>query len=334
MNTDHDMADEAGTDRPEFSVLVTCHYEEKSIHQFFERLKKAWDATGRRYEIIMVNDGSIDGTWAAMETLYEAHAEITAIIDFFRNAGQQAAATAAITASDGRHFFIMDSDLQLSPEDLPLLLEKFDEGYDLVSGYREKRQDSLFRILPSKLANIIMRRASRSNLRDFGCTFKVFHGNLIRALDFGPQNIFNNVDIIAQAGRYAEVPVSHAPRPYGRSGWTFRKLWKYNMENLVKLSQFPFQFLAAACVLLSLLFLLRVFAGFFLPFRIMEEVTNGLILNMLVIVLLVLAAVLSLIGEFTIRCFVMLRQRPGYIVRRQRRRSARPVSAPEKDSGP
>lgn len=305
---------------PEFSVLVTCHYEEHTIEEFFRRLKQAWDGTGRSYEIIMVNDGSTDGTWPKLAALFEQHPEVTAVLDFFKNAGQMAAATAAIAESSGKHFFIMDSDLQLNPEEITNLLAEFDKGYDVVTGYREERQDSLLRIIPSKLANVIMRKASDSQLRDFGCTFKFFHGNLIRAFELGPHRIFSNVDIIARAGRCAEVPVSHRARPHGKSGWTFSKLWKYNMENLVKLSQRPFQFIAAGCTVLGLLFIVRIAAGFFSPFGVLAEVTNGLILNAIAFALIVLLAVLSLVGEFTIRCFVMLRDQPGYAVRNVLRR--------------
>jgi undecaprenyl-phosphate 4-deoxy-4-formamido-L-arabinose transferase len=306
---------------PEFSVLVTCHYEAKSIDEFFRRLKAAWDATGRSYEIVMVNDGSTDGTWERLKELWAAHPEVTAVVDFFKNSGQMAAATAAIRESTGRHFFIMDSDLQLSPEELPGLLAAFDEGHDVVSGYRLDRKDSFLRIIPSRLANIIMRKASDSALRDFGCTFKFFHGNLIRAFDFGPHRIFSNVDIIARAGRCKEVPVSHRPRQHGSSGWTFTKLWKYNMDNIVKLSQRPFQFIAAGCAALALLFVLRIAAGFFSPFGILHEVTNGLVLNALATVLIVLLMVLSMVGEFTIRCFVMLQDNPGYAIRETLRRA-------------
>ena len=307
-------------DGPEFSVLVTCHYEVKSIDEFFMRIKSAWDATGRTYEIVMVNDGSTDGTWEKLTALYAQHPEVSAVVDFFRNAGQMAAATACICESSGKHFFIMDSDLQLMPEELPTLLAAFDTGQDLVTGYRAERHDSLFRIVPSKIANMIMRKASNSTLRDFGCTFKFYHGNLIRAFNLGPHRIFSNVDLIASAGRCVEVPVTHRARQHGKSGWTFAKLWKYNMENLVKLSQRPFQFIAAGCTILGLVFFLRILAGFFSSFSVLDEATNGLILNTLVFALITLLAVLSMIGEFTIRGFVMLRGQPGYAVREVLRR--------------
>ena len=310
-----DSATQTEPAAPEFTVCVTCHYEEKSVEEYHARLSAAMEGLGRSYEIVMVNDGSTDGTWDKLKGIFEKDAKVTAVIDFFKNAGQQAAATACMCQGRGRAFILLDSDLQLVPEEIPRLVAEYDKGCDLVSGYRENRRDSFWRIVPSKIANMIMRKASQSAFRDFGCTFKIYNGALIRAFNFGPFHVFSNVDAIAKAGRCKEVPVTHHPRKYGKSGWTFRKLWQYNMDNVVKLSQRPFQILAGVCLAASILFLLRILSGFFFPFGFLDKVTGGLVLNALVLSVLVLLAVLSLIGEFTIRCFVSLQQNPAYIIR-------------------
>lgn len=304
-----------GKATPDFSVLITCHFEEKSIDEFHAKLSAALESLGRSYEIIFVNDGSTDATFERLRAIFERDSHVRVAMDLFRNAGQQAAITAAITAARGNAIVLMDSDLQLEPAELPRLVAEFDKGYDVVSGYRANRKDSFWRVIPSKLANMIMRRASQSTFRDFGCTFKIYNAKLVRGFEYGPFHVFSNVDLIAKAQRCLEVPVTHYPRKYGASGWTFHKLWTYNMDNVVKLSQRPFQWLAAACVATSLLFLVRILAGPFTAFRVLDQVTNGLILNALVIVLLILLAVLSLIGEFTIRCFLNLQKDPAYIVR-------------------
>ncbi len=307
-------------DGPEFSALITCHFEESSIEEFHARLSAALESLGRSYEIIMVNDGSTDGTWDRIRNIFAKDTKVRVAMDLFKNAGQQAAITACIREARGRALILMDSDLQLLPEELPLLVAEYDKGYDLVTGYRKNRRDSFFRIIPSKLANIIMRRASRSTVSDFGCTFKIYNADLVRAFGLGPRRIFSNVDLIAKIQRWSEIPVSHNPRRYGRSGWTFRKLWQYNMENLVKLSQLPFQIIAGGAAAAGALFALRIALGFFLDFNVMSEVTNGLLLNAVVITLLVLLAVLALVGEFAIRSFVILRGEPAYIVRETLRR--------------
>ncbi len=305
---------------PEFSMLVTCHFEERSIEEFHARLSAALESLGRPYEIIMVNDGSTDGTWERIKGIFAKDPQVRAAMDFFHNAGQQAAATACMCEARGRAFILMDSDLQLMPEELPLLVAEYDKGFDLVSGYRRNRRDSFWRIIPSKLANVIMRRASQSTMRDFGCTFKIYNADLIRAFNLSPMRIFSNVDVIARLQRWTEVPVTHQPRRYGKSGFTFRKLWQYNMDNLVSMSQRPFQIIAGLCLAASALFLLRIASGFFVNFNLLSTVTNGLLLNVGVFALLVLLAVLALVGEFAIRCFVILQGHPAYIVRETLRR--------------
>ncbi|HEO69927.1 MAG TPA: glycosyltransferase, partial [Candidatus Hydrogenedentes bacterium] len=240
-----------GNEVPDITVCITCHFEEASIDEFHARLSAAMESLGRSYEILMVNDGSSDRTWDKLKTLFAKDLHVTCVMDFFKNAGQQAAITACMCQGRGKAFIIMDSDLQLAPEEIPLLVEEYEKGYDMVSGYRKNRHDSLLRIVPSKIANMIMRRASQSDFRDFGCTFKIYNAKLVRAFNYGPRHIFSNVDLIAQAGRRVEIPVTHYPRKYGKSGWTFRKLWQYNMDNVVKLSQRPFQILASVCLLIS-----------------------------------------------------------------------------------
>jgi len=301
--------------QPDFSVLITCHFEEKSIEEFHARLKAALEKLGRPYEIIFVNDGSTDGTFEKLRAIFEKDPNVRVVMDLFKNSGQQAAITAAIEEARGKAIVLLDSDLQLDPAELPILVAEYDGGFDVVSGYRKNRKDSPLRVLPSKLANVIMRKASHSTFRDFGCTFKIYNARLVKAFQYGPHHVFSNVDLIAKAQRCREVPITHYPRKYGKSGWTFRKLWKYNTDNVVRLSERPFQLLAAVCLGASAVFVLRIVLGSFLDFKVLDEVTNGLILNALVLTLLLLLAVLSLIGEFAIRCFISLQQTPAYIVR-------------------
>ena len=308
------------SDAPELSVLISCHFEEHSIEEFHARLSSALTSLGRSYEIIMVNDGSTDGTWAKIKGLFEKDPHIRVVMDFFKNAGQQAAITACMGEARGRVWILLDSDLQLDPGELPLLMAEYDKGYDLVSGYRKNRKDSFWRIAPSRLANIIMRRASQSTLSDFGCTFKVYNADLLRAFDFGSFHVFSNVDAIAAIDRYTETPVTHYPRKYGQSGWTFRKLWQYNMDNLVKLSQRPFQLLAGFCFIGGVFFLLRILLGFFIPGSILAEVTPGLILNAVFFFALMILSAIALLGEFAIRSFMALQRNPAYIIRETLRR--------------
>jgi glycosyltransferase involved in cell wall biosynthesis len=301
--------------QPEITAIVTSYFEEKSLPEFYAQLSSALHDLGRPYEIIMINDGSTDRTFEIMKELFEKDPNITAIVDFFKNSGQLAAMTAGACRARGKAILFIDSDLQLTPKDLPRLVEKYDEGYDLVSGYRVDRRDSPFRVLPSKIANMIMRRVSQTTLSDVGCTFKLYNAKVLRAFELGPFKLFNTASVISRIGRWTEVPVTHFPRPYGRSGWTFRKLWQFNMENFVNLSHKPFQLIGGLCLLFAALFTLRVLVDLVFHIKILSTVSNGLILNAIAVSCLATLGVICIVGEFTIRSFLSNQKYPAYIER-------------------
>lgn len=300
---------------PDYTLITTCYFEEHSVQEFHRRVREAFSSVECSYEMIMINDGSDDGTFDKLRAIQQDDKNVRVIIDLFRNAGQAAAISAGIAEARGRYIILMDSDLQLAPEDLPTLIEKSKEDYDIVSGYRENRSDSIGRRIPSYFANIIMRKASHSSLRDFGCTLKIFDARLIQAFPYGPTEKFNQVDVIAQAGKIAEVPVQHFPRKYGKSGWTFGKLFAFNMDNMMRLSEKPFQWLAGVCLLGSVLLALRVLVGLLIEFSVMDSVTNALILYAVIIGLLLTVFAVAVLGEFVIRSFLRLQNRPLYIIR-------------------
>ena len=303
------------TAKPEFSVIITCYYEEASIDEFYARLSKTLEGMGRSYEIIFVNDGSTDKTLEKLKSFVDRDANVTRVIDLFRNSGQQCAVTAGLVHARGDNFIFLDSDLQLDPEELPLLVAEYDKGYDIVSGYRKDRKDSLFRKIPSKLANSIMRKVSRSDFTDFGCTFKIIDAKLIRSFEFGPYKLFQPANVIAQVQRCSEIPITHHARKYGKSGWTFKQLFAYNMDNIVCLTQRPFQILSMVCLIFAFLFFVRIIVAWLFDFSILQEITRGLLLNAIIISLLVTISVLCMIGEFVIRNFISLQRYPGYVIR-------------------
>ena len=307
MNSDHTT--------PEFSVIICCYYEENSIEEFHARLTKVLESCTRSYEIIMVNDGSTDKTFEKLKDIYSKDLNVTIIIDLFRNSGQLAAMTAGINHAQGKHYIFMDSDLQLEPEELPMLIQEFDKGYDIISGYRKDREDHFLRIISSKLANIIVKKVSGHEITDFGCTFKIYNGVLIRAFELGPYKQFQTAYIYSRAQKVKEVSVTHHARKYGQSGWTFRKLFSFHMDNVVGISRRPFQWLSAICLFFAFLFVVRLIVEWFLPFSILQEVTPGLILNTVVFSILLFTGILSIIGEYIIRNFIYLQKYPIYIIR-------------------
>lgn len=322
MNACETKLSDANGKSPEFSVIITCHYEEKSIDEFYTRLSIAMNDLGRTYEIVFVNDGSTDKTFEKLKNIYDTDPNVTTIIDLFRNSGQLAAMTAGIAHATGRHFVFMDSDLQLDPAEIRLLVAEFDKGIDIVSGCRKNRKDRLARIIPSRIANFIVKKVSGHNITDFGCTFKIYHGRLIRAFELGPFKQFQTAYVYAKAQTLKEVPITHSARKYGKSGWTFRKLFAFHMDNVVGISRRPFQILSAICLASAFLFFARIVTAWFIPFSILKEVTLGLVLNMVVFTLLMLLAVLCAVGEYVIRNFIFLQRCPIYIVREIHKKSA------------
>lgn len=300
---------------PYFSVIITCYYEEKSIMEFYKRLSDTLKTLNTSYEIIFVNDGSTDKTFELLKEIFNKDKKVTKVINFFKNAGQGAAITAGITHARGKHFILIDSDLQLSPEELPLLVKEFDKGYDVVNGYRKDRKDSIHRILPSKIANFIMRKLSKSNLTDFGCTFKIYHGELIRAFNLSPLKLFNPVYVMAQAQKYYEIPVSHFPRKYGKSGWTFKKLMEYNTENLMGLFSKAFQVIGFWSIIIAVLLIIRVVIDWFYSFKILSKIYNGLLLIAILFSMFVTLKMLCLIGEYVVRIFSVSQKNPKYIIK-------------------
>ena len=300
--------------------MISCYYEEDTIDEFHRRLSATLESIGRPYEIIIIDDGSSDRTFERIEAIFHRDENVAVAMDLLQNAGQLRAWTAGICESRGEVVLLIDSDLQLAPEELPLLLEEWDKGCDVVSGYLKNRQDSLFRILPSKIANMIMRRVSGTDLRDFGCTYKLYSMKLLRAFELGPFNPFQTAAILSRAGHWSEVPISHVPRKVGESGWTFKKLWEFNMDNIALLLQRPFQIMAGVGALVAVLMVVRLLIELFTPISLLGDITHGLLLNSIVISWVLLLAALAIIGEFGIRSFRASLRIPSYVVRRTLRR--------------
>jgi glycosyltransferase involved in cell wall biosynthesis len=306
---------------PHISAVITCLNEEGTIERFVEQLAGALERTGQTFEIVLVDDGSRDQTFAAIRRAFERDARISAALDLMKNSGQAAAITAGLAEARGAYVLMMDSDFQLSPDDVGKLIAAAGAGADFVNGYRVDRQDALGRKLPSWLANLVMRRVAGAALRDFGCTYRLVNRRLMDAFRLGPEKVLSIPLLVSRAGRIAEVPVSHSSRAKGRSGWTFRKLWRYNADNVVVLAEPVFQFVGIAALLGAALLTLRVVLDPWLHWSVLGAVTNGLVLNAVTAAGLFLTGLVCVVGEFVVRLHRGALGRPAYVVRE---RLARP----------
>jgi len=302
---------------PFLSAVITCLNEQATLVHFVDQLVRALDRQGFAYEIVLVDDGSKDQTFGVIRELVGTRPGVVVGVDLMKNAGQAAAITAGLAEARGDFVLMMDSDLQLVPDDLDLLVAAVRRGADFVNGYRADRRDPWRRKLPSLLANWVMRRASGVPLRDFGCTFRLVNRRLISAFRLGPDRVLSIPMLISGAGRIEEVPVRHQPRAHGKSGWTFRKLWRYNGDNVVILAEPVFQGVGLGSLLLSALLVLRVVLDPWLHWSVLGPVSNGLVLNAVAASALFLTGLVCVVGEFVVRCHRGVVARPAYVVRQR-----------------
>lgn len=200
------------------SIVVPIFNEEDNIDGLVAQLTAALEPTGLRYEILAVDDGSTDATFAKLRAAHERDARVK-VIRFRRNFGQTAAFTAGFDYAAGKWVITIDADLQNDPADIPTLLAKAEEGYDIVSGWRVKRQDALvMRKLPSKVANWLIGKVTGVAIHDYGCSLKVYHSDVVKNIRlYGELHRFVPAVASSLGIRVAELPVNHRARTAGES---------------------------------------------------------------------------------------------------------------------
>src|SRR6476469_6675684 len=212
------------------SIVIPIHNEEHSILPLYDRLIAVLEQTQRPYEILFVGDASNDRSFALLANLVETDGQLK-VIRLRRNFGQTAALSAGFHEAKGEVIIAMDGDLQHAPEDIPALLQKIDEGYDIASGWRKNRVDNaILRKIPSRIANWLMAKASNVDLRDFGPPFKAYHAELLTAVIlYGELHRFIPALGSLYGARIAEGPIRNIPRSSGGShyglGRTFRVMF-------------------------------------------------------------------------------------------------------------
>src|SRR5690242_10071184 len=173
------MARPPAAESPQVSVVVLVYNEVDSVEPLHRELMGVLDAMGRSFEVLYIDDGSRDGSNERLAALAARDARVR-VVSFRRNFGQTAAVQAGIDHSHGEVLVFLDGDMQNDPHDIPQLLRKIDEGYDVVSGWRRDRQDDLTRVLPSRIANWVIAHVTGVPLSDFGCTLKAYRREVIQ----------------------------------------------------------------------------------------------------------------------------------------------------------
>ncbi len=219
---------------PDLSIIVPVYNERDNIEELCRRIAGALETSDTSHEIILVNDGSTDGS---RDLLDQAAAEDPRIrvIHLRRNFGQTAAMMAGLDAARGRIIVPLDGDLQNDPADIPRLVSELDKGYDVCSGWRKDRQDNaLRRVLPSKAANWLISFISGVKLNDYGCTLKAYRREVIKDVRlYGEMHRFIPIYATWLGARVTELPVSHHPRTHGRSNYGLERIGKVLLDLIV-----------------------------------------------------------------------------------------------------
>jgi glycosyltransferase involved in cell wall biosynthesis len=309
--------------QPMVSIVIPLLNEAENVLSLYESLRMSMEQGKRTWEVIFVDDGSTDKTFALLQDLHRQEDRVR-VLQLRRNFGQTAALTAGFAAARGKTIVCLDGDLQNDPQDIAQLLEKLDEGYDAVSGWRVHRQESFWlRRLPSRIANWLISQTTGVHLHDYGCTLKAYRAELVKELHlYGEMHRFIPALMWGNGARIAELPVQHRPRVHGRSKYgisrTVRVLLdlitvKFCLTSLTK----PLQFfgliglLTSGAGMATCLYLasLRLFWGYPLADR------PFLLLGILLVVIGVQFLCVGILAEIQIRTYHESSQKPTYAIR-------------------
>lgn len=213
--------------QPALTITVPIFNEEKNIAPLYEKTRAAMEDLGLPWELVLVNDGSRDGSPEALDAVAATDPRVT-VVHFARNYGQTAAMMAGMDHARGKIIVPMDGDLQNDPADISRLLSKLEEGFDVVSGWRKDRQDhAIKRNLPSRLANNLISRVSGVHLHDYGCSLKAYRREVLEGVKlYGEMHRFVPIYAAWNGARVTEIPVTHHARLHGES--------KYGLERIIK----------------------------------------------------------------------------------------------------
>ena len=307
----------------DLSVVVPFYEEEEAIDAFFDELLGVLDRLPLRSEVIAIDDGSGDHTFDRLAAVRARDPRVK-VIRFRRNFGQTAGLAAGFAHASGAVVVTMDGDLQNDPADIPRLLAKLDEGFDVVSGWRHDRQDdTLTRVLPSRIANGIISSATNVQLHDYGCGIKVYRREITTSLKlYGEMHRFLPAIAGDLGARVTEIPVNHRPRTLGRSKYGLSRTVRVVLDLMtVKfLSDFstrPIQVFGLLGLLAAglggLLMLILGFERIFLGMPLADRPI--VLLAILLVVIGMQFITFGLLGEMLARTYHESQGKPIYVIR-------------------
>jgi undecaprenyl-phosphate 4-deoxy-4-formamido-L-arabinose transferase len=301
---------------PYLSVVIPVYNEEANLRALQAALAPVLQGFGKPYEIIYVDDGSTDKSLDILRELQEKDSHLV-IVEFSRNFGQHSAIFAGFDQARGEIVVTLDADLQNPPEAIPSLVHAIESGYDVVGGWREDRQDSVFRKLASKIVNKIISWSTGVKLKDYGCMLRAYRREIVQQI-CKCSEISSFIPALANtfARSIAEIEVPHRDRAQGRSKYSLARLIRLNFDLMTGFSLFPIQAISAFGLVTAL-----VGVGFslflFIRRLIIGPEAEGLFTLFAILFAFIGVQILALgiIGEYVGRIYNEVRKRPRFVVR-------------------
>jgi undecaprenyl-phosphate 4-deoxy-4-formamido-L-arabinose transferase len=307
-------------DRPYVSVLIPVLNEQESLEELQTRLHRTLEGLGKTYEIIYINDGSTDNTQNMLEDFHTRYHTVR-VIEFNRNYGQHMALFAGFEAAAGDIVITIDADLQNPPEEIPRLVAKMEEGYEVVGTYRKDRKDSFLRTLPSYIVNKITARLVGVKLRDYGCMLRAYKRNIIDYMNMCPESS-SFIPALANtfAKRIVEIEVGHEERKRGTSKYSPFKLLRLNFDLMTSFSLLPIQFIGVLGIVIAILGLAFAFFLVIRRFVVGPESEGAFTLFAILFFFIgIQIFALGIIGEYIGRIYQEVRRRPRFIIKKELR---------------
>lgn len=302
------------------SIVIPVYNEEANLDELIDRCVVACDTLRRPFEIVLVDDGSGDGSRAKIEAKAHQYGRLVKGVFLNRNYGQHNAVIAGLAHAGGETIVTLDADLQNPPEEIPRLIAKTDEGFDVVGTVRMNRQDSFFRRAASHLINVMVKKATGVTMHDYGCMLRAYDRKVVDAiLECRERSTFVPVLANGFARRTTEIDVSHAERKAGESKYGFMKLVNLMFDLMTTMTTAPLRLLSIVGVLMSVLGIgfgvlligLRLYFG--------PEWAVGGVFTLLGIAFFFLGlqfVAMGLLGEYMGRIQIDVRERPRYFIDR------------------
>ena len=306
------------------SLVVPVYNEQENLPLLFDAIYQTMNAMQKSWEVILVDDGSYDKSLSVLREYALKDPEHIRVISFRRNFGQTAAIAAGLDYSQGEIIVLLDADMQNDPADIPMMLAKLDEGYDLVSGWRKARKDNAFtRNFPSMLANSLLSRVPGGHLHDYGCTLKVYRRDVLEGFRlYGEMHRFIPVYASSVGANITELAVRHHPRKFGKTKYGLERTAKvvldlFTVKFLVSYASKPIYLFGGAGGLLMVVSAFIMFYLFVRRIFFFVGIANSPLLQMsaMFFILGVQSMLMGLIAELLVRTYHESQRKPTYTVR-------------------